>query len=477
MIYPFRHPASSASKLLPLLALAWLTGCVKVGPEYVAPSARLPDAWHHQDPALLPELPGAVSWWSQLHDPLLDQLLAQAGQGNLSIKGAVARIDESRALYGVASGMKMPGVGTGADISRGKSAGVTANLFSLGAQIDYEIDLFGRVRRTLEAAAGELGASEEDAKDVMIALYGDVALRYLEIRTLQEQIHAAEDAISAQVEALRLVKVRARLGLASELDVAKGERELALLRIVLPGLRIALQQARSALTLLLGEPPGALDARLAEVKPIPLPPATATIGLPRDLARQRPDIRAAERRLAAQTARIGIAVADLYPSFSLSGSLGAGATKADQLFKSDSRTWGVGLSVRQAIFAGGRLRNLVEVEKFRTEQALLAYEQTVLDALHQVDNAAEAWTENRLAEAEIERALEATERSLALARKRFEDGLVDFQEILDNLAAKSQLESDRAAARGASAASFVNLYRAIGGSGLSPNQPVAPAVE
>ncbi len=474
MIKTFHSPVSPASKLLPVLALVWLTGCVKVGPDYLAPSARLPAAWHHQDPALLPELPGAAHWWSQLQDPLLDQLLTQAHQGNLSIKTAVARIEESRALYGVASGMKMPEIGAGSDLARGKSAGVTANLFSLAAQIDYELDLFGRVGRTLEAADGELRASEEDRQDVIIALYAEVALRYLEVRTLQAQLIAAEDAITAHSEAERMIKVRARLGLASETDVTKGERELALLRLALPGLRIAIQQARSALTLLLGEPPGALNARLAEVKPIPLPPATAMIGLPRDLVRQRPDIRAAERRLAAQTARIGIAMADLYPSFSLSGSLGADATIADQLFKSDSRTWGIGVSVRQAIFAGGRLRNLVEVEKARTEQALLAYEQVVLDALHQVENTAQAWTENRLAEAEIERALETTERSLAVARKRFDEGLVDFQEILDNLAAKIQLEGDRAAARGASAATFVNLYRAIGGGGPSPNHPVTP---
>ncbi len=464
------YDAPGAAKLpLLLLALASMVGCVTVGPDYVAPKPQLPETWHFQDPALQTELSSSVQWWTLFQDPLLDQLVNQAVAGNLSLKVALARIDESRALYGIASGLKMPDAGASVDVSRGKSAGATANLFSLAARVDYELDLFGRVRRTLEAAGGELAASEEDARDVKIALCGDVGLRYLELRTLQAQLVSAEKSLEAQIESDKLVHTRARLGLASELDAVKSERDLAQLRASLPPLRIALQQTRSALALLLGAQPGGLDAQLNPFAELPLPPATAAIGLPRDLVRKRPDIRAAERRLAAQTARVGIATAALYPSFSLSGSLGASAAKGDQLFKSEGLGWGFGLSARQAIFAGGRLRNGVEAEKARTEQALIAYEQAVLNALHEVENAAFGWSENRKVEAENELALEAANHVLELARKRYEQGLVDFQEVLDGLALKSRLESQRAAARGASAAYFVHLYRSLGGGWPSPS--------
>lgn len=449
-------------------ALLWMVGCVTVGPEYTAPQPVVPTKWHYQDPALMAELPIAVDWWTLFQDPLLEQIVNRAIEGNLSLKAALARIDESRALYGVASGLKMPGAGASADLARGRSAGATANLFSLAARVDYEIDLFGRVRRTLEAAGGELAASEEDARDVKIALCGEVGLRYLEIRTLQAQTRAVVDQIQALQESEKLVRTRARLGLASELDVVKAERDLAQLRTTLPPLRVAQQRTRSALTILLGQIPGALDAQLVEAAPIPLPPTTAAIGLPLDLARQRPDIRAAERRLAAQTARIGIATAALYPAFSLSGSLGASATEGDQLFKSDSGTWGIGVSVRQAIFAGGRLRNAIEAEKARTEQALIAYEAAVLKALHEVENAAYGLSENRIAEAELQNALVAANHALDFANKRYQEGLVDFQDVLDALAIKSQLEGAHAALRGASAAYFVNLYRSLGGGWQSP---------
>ena len=339
----------------------------------------------------------------------------------------------------------------------------------------WEIDLFGRIRRTVEAATADYQASEEDRTDVMISLYSNVSLTYLEIRTNQARLAAAEANIVSQKEVLGLTRSRFKHGLATDLDVAQAERLLASAEAEIPPLRIALSQGINNLAVLLGSQPGSLHRELMEPQQIPLPPARATVGVPADLLRQRPDIRRAERQLASQTARIGVATADLYPTFSLSGVFGYESINTSDLFDAGSRAFSFGPSLRWNIFSGGRIRNQIKAQDAITRQFLLAYEQSVLNGLREVENTLKAYIEDRVRLAALERSVEAARRSVKLATDLYKQGLADFQPVLDAQRDQFNFENQLASARGDSAANFARLYTALGG-GWDPEQHTQLAV-
>jgi NodT family efflux transporter outer membrane factor (OMF) lipoprotein len=309
----------------------------------------------------------------------------------------------------------------------------------------------------------------------MISLYANVALTYLDIRTYQARLIAAQSNIDSQRSVLALTRSRFRHGLATDLDVAQAERVLAGTEAEVPPLKIGLSQAVNALAVLLGQPPGQMHAELTVVKPIPLPPEKVTVGVPANLLRQRPDVRRAERQLAAQTARIGVVTADLYPSFSLAGTLGFESIDSGDLFDIDSRVGTFGPSLRWQIFSGGRIRQRIKAQDARTRQTLFGYEQSVLNALREVENALVAYVEDRSRLAALERSVTAARRSVKLATDLYKQGLVDFQQVLDAQRDQFSFENQFAAARGNSAANFVRLYAALGG-GWDPQRPIEPKV-
>ncbi len=467
-------------QLLLTASILFLTGCAAVGPNYQAPRPDMPPDWHTGDPALLPEAKMIQNWWALFNDPMLTGFIEEASRSNLDLMLAVARVEEAWARLGIATGGRFPSVDASGTVTRVRTSeystgiGASNTIHATGIAASWEIDLFGRIRRTVEAATAKYQAGEEDHTDVMITLYSRVARTYLDVRTYQARLTAADANIKSQKKVLALTKSRFRHGLATDLDVAQAERILASSEAEVPPLRIELSRAINTMAVLLGRQPGALHKQLAEPRPVPLPPARATVGVPTDLLRQRPDIRRAERLLAAQTARIGVAKADLYPSFSLTGSFGFEAVDAADLFNAGSRVFSFGPSLRWNIFSGGSIRSKVKAQDAVTEQALLIYERTVLNALNEVENALKAYLEDRVRLSALQRSVSASRRSVKLATNLYKQGLVDFQNVLDAQRDQFTFENRLAAARGNSAANFVRLYTALGG-GWNPDRP--PSLE
>ncbi len=464
------HWRSGLRRLGAVVLALGLAGCT-VGPDYHPPRPAVPQSWHLADGRTA--VRGRVHlarWWRRFRDPVLDSLIARAARGNLGLKEAVARVKEARAALGVALGRELPALdaqgaytrqrGSENDLSPG---GVTTSRYSAEMDASWEIDLFGRVRRAVEAARAEYQASREDRRDVLVSLYAEVARSYFTVRTLQARLAAARKNISSQRETLRLTRVRFKNGLAAALDVAQAESVLASSQAELPPLEMALHQAMNACAILLGLPPGSLHAELSRPRPIPTPPPRVAVGIPADILRQRPDVRRAERRLAAATARIGVATADLYPTLTLTGTLGLAAGDLGKLWRGDSHFYTFGPSLFWKIFDAGRIRSRIKVADARTEQALYAYQQAVLEALGEVEDALVACSRGRARVAALERTVAAARRTLELAVRLYKDGLTDFQSVLDAQRSLFAYDNQLAQARGDFSLAVVRLYKALGG--------------
>jgi len=465
--------------LLPVLLFA---GC-EVGPDYVPPvlgTDEVPDQFSSiDDPAFIPGETDLTEWWKVFENPQLDSLIQRAAEGNKDLKLAVARVAEARARLGFAKAGKSPSVsiGGGAGLANDYQTGFeTRTRYGVGADVSWEIDVFGRIAREIEASTADFQATEEDQRDVQVALFAEVARAYLAVRALQTQLGAAQRNLESQREILALTEARFAAGLSSRLDVAQAEGVLAMSESNVPPLRINLAREINTLGVLLGQNPQALHEELAEPQPLPVPPLKVAIGIPGDLLRQRPDIRAAERRLAAETARVGIATADLYPQFGINASLGVQASGGDSLFDAASRSLALGPSMRWNVFDGGRVRSQIAVADARVEQAVLLYEQAVLSAIEEVETSMTIFTEQRVRVDAVERAAAASREALELSTSLYKDGLIGFQDVLDSQRSVFAQESDVAASRGQAAQALVLLYRTLGG-GWNPADVDKQAVD
>ena len=454
------------------IGLLAFSGCM-VGPNYERPVVEVPDVWQEAATAKVTDGEAPLqTWWTVFDDPKLTDLIDRAQASNLDLQQAIWRIQESRALRGVAKGGLLPGVqGTG-DASREDPSenqviieefADPQNNFSLGVDATWELDVFGRVRRTIEVADARLGASVEDYRDVLVTLLADVAFNYLELRTLQLRLNYAAANVLAQRETLQITVDRFDAGLVSQLDITQAESNLASTEARIPPLRAGQTAALNRLAVLLGASPGVLDGELNAPDDIPVPPDEVTIGLPAELLRQRPDVRRAERQLAAATAQIGVETANLYPRFSLFGFLGIGATDIGDLFSTSSGTWGIGLPIRWNIWQGGRIRSSIKATEARTEQALLFYEQSVLLALEEVENTMVAYEQERLRRDKLVEATDASERSVELVRTQYMAGLTNFQNVLDTQRSLFNQQDQLAASEGELVQNLVALYKSVGG--------------
>jgi NodT family efflux transporter outer membrane factor (OMF) lipoprotein len=482
--------------LLTLITLAGglaLGGCT-VGPDYVQPEIEtVPDAWNTAATKGLAEGEASIqTWWTVFDDATLTSLIERARTSNLSLREAVWRVEEARALRGIVAGQKVPQVGVSGDATRaepsqnGQLGGVipdeffeAQDLYDLGVGANWEIDLWGRIRRQVEAANAEIDASVEDYRDVLVTLFAEVATNYVTVREFQERLRYAHANVEGQENTLRLTQDRFDAGLVSALDVAQAEGNLANTKSLIPTLELQLALALNRLAVLLGSSPGALDDELSDEVLIPAEPEAVTTGLPADLLRQRPDIRSAERRLAAQTARVGVATAELYPKFSLSGFLGLQSVEAGDLFSSDSVNWSIGLPIRWRIFEGGALRSQIVAEEARTAQLIASYEQAVLLALEEVEDAMVSYEKEVSRRARLAESVDATQRSLELVLTQYTAGLTDFQNVLDTQRSLLTREDEYAESEGFVIKALVDLYRALGG-GWDPDTaqpPVAPTEE
>jgi multidrug efflux system outer membrane protein len=469
-------------------ALLLLQGCL-VGPDYVPPDTRMPDRWSQELSEGLTEGKADLrTWWTTLDDPTLDRLIERSTSANLDVKQAVARILQTRAQLGIATGEIAPTVDAQGQIqtsriSNNVSEGTappqsrTDTFYSLGLDATWEIDLWGRIRRNIESADASIGAQIEDFRDVLVVLYSEVAQTYVQIRTLQARIASALANVGTQQGALQLTINRNRAGLAPDLDVRQAELNLATTQAFVPTLREALAQNINSLAVLLGEFPSALQAELAEDAPIPQPPAEIVMGLPTELLRQRPDIRQAEREIAAQTAQIGVATADLYPALSLSGAFAFESFATSDLFKWESRAFQIGPTVQWNIFDAGRIRSNIVLQGALTEEFLASYEETVLSAVEEVESAMAAYVQEVQRREFLQRSVVAARASVGLVDTLYRSGLTDFQNVLDTQRSQFTQEDALAESQGLVVQNLIQLYQALGGGwGQAPEEGSGPAV-
>lgn len=455
--------------------LALVAGC-KVGPDYKKPTteSKVPAGFKGvDDPAFKAGTENLEKWWEVFNDPQLTDLIERAAKQNLDIRIAIARVNEARARISIAESARSPQVGVGGGGGYGGFAGSAGAAGGGGIGASWELDVFGQIARQVEAATADFQATVEQQRDVNVSLYAEVAAEYLAVRTAQERLAAAERNIQSQREILDITRVRFANGLSSRLDVAQAERVLADSETTVPPLRIALVRSINSIGVLLGKFPKDLHEELRAAKPIPVPPRTIAIGVPANIIRQRPDIRGAERRLAAETARVGVAKGDLYPKFSLGGSFAYGAAAGNQFLNSGASNFFLGPSMRWSLFNGGRVRSEIKVADYRVEQAVLTYESTVLRAMEEVETAMADFTQSRVRADAFERAANVAREELDLGLELYKQGLIAFQNILDAQRALFLLDSRVSLSRGNASTSLVRLYKALGG-GWDPDKVKPP---
>ncbi len=465
-------------RFLPLLGLlaSWVAalGCA-VGPDYVEPDISPPDLWNQELSRGLERGDSDFrTWWSQFEDPVLEGLIERASAGSLDIRIALARIDTAAARRGIARGEWFPTVDGAATYQRTRLSESTDpfipppnertdDFYEAGVGGSWELDFFGRIRRTVESATADLDAAIEDYRDVLVVLYAEIGLGYINVRTLQARIAFNEANIAAQRGTLEVVRNRNKAGLVGDLDVRQAEENLGATESLLPFLRQQLVQEINRLSVLIGEPPAALHTVLSAPAPIPSLPTEVVVGLPYDLLRQRPDIRAAERTLASQTARIGAATADLYPRFSLVGSFTLNARDFSDWGEWASRAFSFGPSMLWNIFDGGRIRSNIRVQDALTEQSLASYELTVLESLEDVESSMVAFVEEQNRRDALERSAVASSQAVELVKTLYRTGLTDFQNVMDTERSLFQRQDELAESRGLVAENLISVYRSLGG--------------
>ncbi|WP_461481549.1 efflux transporter outer membrane subunit [Porticoccus sp.] len=457
----------------------WLGGCTSVGPDFHRPEAPSHEAWLAKNPSFSKERVTQPAWWRSFNDPVLDQLVEMAFQQNLPLQVAGLRIAEARARLGIALGNRYPQLQQiGGSVSAVRLSENSPNFnpaadedftnLQLGFDAVWELDFWGRYRRAIASTEAGVMASEADYDDLLVILAADVARAYISIRSLEERLSLVRANIQLQEESLRIATVRYDNGATTELDKQQAASNLANTQALEPGLIIALRQASHALSLLLAIPPGDLSELIGQSGPLPKPVFDVATGVPADLLRRRPDVRRAEYVAASQSALIGVATADLYPSFSLAGSIGyqtsnTGNSSSEDMFNSDSLFFSGGPSFRWNIFNYGRLKNNVRVQDARFQQSLLSYQNTVLNAYREVEDAMAAYTESRRETDFRARSAGAALRAVDIANTRYREGAIDFQRVIDSQRFLVTQQDQWTRARSDIALSLVALYKALGG--------------
>lgn len=417
------------------------------------------------------------TWWKEFHDAKLDALIEEAIVSNFDVKIADARVREARAAAGVADSAKYPSVGTSGSvqrirggISRGGNGfsnipGLTsdAGVFQAGFDASWELDLFGGIRATANAARADAVASEESSRDVLVTVLADVARNYVELRGTQRRLDVLTRNIASQRDTLELTKVRAKAGLATDLDVTRAAALLETTEATVPQLEAEASASIFRLGVLLGKQPGALKAELETANPIPAAPPEIPIGLPSELLKRRPDIRRAEVEIAAATARVGAAKAEYFPKFSLTGSVGRQANDVGGLTLGAGNFFAVGPSVRLPIFTAGRIRSQVQVRDAQAEQAVLRYEQSILRACGDVETALTNYVRERERNRKLVAAVADSRRAVELADELYKRGLSDFLSVLDAQRAQLANEDQLAQSDERVTTSVIALYKALGG--------------
>ena len=461
-----------------LIALVALPSACTVGPAYRRPDVSAPARWDSAGGRFEAGAPVELTWWEAFGEPRLTSLVQRAARHNHDVRVAQARLLEARAAHQAAFGALLPAFGVGASYRRSElseRSPVTGNLVESGLadrEIDawdasfdarWEIDVFGGQRRGVERADALERGAVDGLRTVLVSVAAEVARAYIELRGLQRQTEVVERNLALQEQTLALTRSRRRVGLAPEIDVARARTQVASTRALLPELRGAARATIYRLSVLVGDPPGALVKELGSHAPVPTGRALVPVALPTDLVERRPDVRRAEQDLAAAVADIGVAEAELYPRFFLTGLAGFQSVSADDFFTGGARTWSVGPSIRWRLFEGGRLRAEIHAAEAREQQALARFEQAVLLALEEVERAIVTLEAKKQEYDSLREAAGAARRSASLARILYEKGLRDFLTVLDAERRLAEVDRELTRSEAELGTRLVALYKALGG--------------
>ncbi|MBD9631383.1 efflux transporter outer membrane subunit [Pseudomonas sp. PDM19] len=459
------------------IALLALSAC-SVGPDFQRPddadavdwSARRGDA-----PSQTLDAPLEAQWWTLLGDPQLNDLQHRVADANLDLREADARLQQSRAIRQALGGDAVPNVGADLGYQRkrnseaglsdpsGKAGKDNFNQLDGGFDLSWELDFWGRVRRELEAADANVQASEESRRDVLVSVLAETARNYLQLRAEQDLEAIIRGNLEIAQRSLELTRLRRADGVATELDVAEALTQVSSIEARLPDSQKRQARLINALGYLLGEAPGALQAELAQAKPVPQPPRGVPVGLPSELAQRRPDIRRAEAALHAATASIGVAKADFYPRISLNGSFGFQALQLSNFGDWNSRIFGIGPSLSLPVFEGGRLKGMLALREAQQQESAIAYRRTVLNAWREVDDALTDYAADQRRLASLDTAAEHGRTALTNAREQYKAGAVDFLNVLSAQRELLATEEQQVRSREAVATTLVLLYKSLGG--------------
>lgn len=495
-------------KLPIAIAAVLLAGCT-VGPNFTKPNATLPNSWCAADcqaksgvPSRATPDPINTAWWTSFNDPELVKLEERVAASNLDLKVASLRLAESRAERSIAAADQYPTIdgnasavrerasangvmsvtgvatqatnasaaanGTGGGVSaipaRGKGSGLAPfNVFQAGFDASWELDLWGRVRREIEAADASVDTQAEARRDLLMSTMAEVARDYIQLRGVQTDHAITLDNLNAAKDALRVTRERQSNGLASELDVMEAASQVSAENALLPQLAQQEDETINRLSFLLGQAPGALRSELEESKPVPPTPPMVPVGIPSELARRRPDIRQAEASLHQATAEIGVAKADFYPRITLSGSGSLQSLQFSQLGNWGSRQFSIGPSISLPIFEGGRLKATLNLRKQQQQEAAVNYQRVVLSAWHDIDNAMTEYSSQQLRHDQLQAEVQDNQKALRLAQAQYTAGTGSFLQVLDAERRLLSSQQDLTDNTTQISTNLVSLYKALGG--------------
>jgi NodT family efflux transporter outer membrane factor (OMF) lipoprotein len=479
-------------------ALLLLAGCT-VGPNFETPEWLSPASWFARKAEPIehsPSLPVAEAidpeWWNLFKDPQLTALERRVAAENLDVQVATVRLAESRAQLGIVGAAQFPNLNANGSYTRQKASdvGVFSNapgalgangatgsttggiasttlgafdIYQVGFDASWEVDLWGRVRRSVESASASVEGSAEFRRATLISNLAELARDYIQLRGIQLQLQIARDNAKTAQQSLQLTQQRATGGVTTDLDVANAAAQLRSTEADIPRLEQQESEFINAISLLLGQPPNTLQAELIKPKRVPPIPPRIPVGLPSELARRRPDIRQAEAQLHAATADIGVAVANFYPSVTLSGSVGLQSLQPWQMFNLNARNYAAGPGITIPIFEGGQLKATLVLRKAQQQEAAIVYQKTVLGAWHEVDNALTAYRTEQVRRERLAQAVAQNQRALALAQSRYQEGVADFLQVLTAQQNLLSTQQQFALATTNVSANLVAVYKALGG--------------
>jgi multidrug efflux system outer membrane protein len=489
------------------IAAMFAFGCA-VGPDFHKPDPGVPDQFGAATNAMAgqqgqPPAADLKRWWETFHDPILNSLIERAVVTNLDVRLAEARVREARGqldynraslsptvdanasytrsrtspnAYGIGSTAANTSSGTMSSSSSAAAAfPSTVNLYQAGFDAGWEVDVFGGKRRAIEAARDTFESQVDARRNAMITLLGDVAQAYISLRGNQYQLIVASNNAAAQLDTLNLQKDKFRAGLATDLDVANAEAQSASTESQLPTLQTQIKQNIYQLSILLDREPAALEAELEPVMPVPQGPSQIPAGLPSELLRRRPDVRAAERQLAAATANIGVATADLYPKLTLTGQLGLESLSLKTLADASSRFWSFGPTISWRIFDAGQILSNIRINDARAQEALISYRKAVLQSLQDVENTLVAYDREQVRRRALHQAVESSQRAVKLATQLNSTGLVDFLNVLTAQQTLYMSQSQLAISEQTVSTDLVAVYKALGGGWETEEQQASHA--